>query len=522
MYSIDMVELVRQIDFLRGRVERVEKENEFLREQLRLLTAQLYGRKSERLPRGENPQLLLFDERVEKEEPSSQREDTIEIPAHRRSRGGRKPLPENLPRVEIIHDVSEDEKRCGCGAQKQRIGEEVAEQLDIVPARIQVLRHIRPKYACRQCEGVEDNGPTVVIAPPPAQLIPKSMASAGLLAHILVSKFADALPFYRQEAMFRRLGVDVDRTSMCIWAMQVSAACKPLLELLSREIRSGPLINIDETTVQVLKEPGRRATSKSYMWVFRGGPPDRPALEFLYHPTREGRVASDYLADFHGFVQTDGYSGYDFLDRRKSIVHMGCWAHVRRKFVDVLKAAGKIRSKKKTGVAEEAIERIKKLYEVEQEAGKAELASDDIVLLRQKKAAPVITEMHSWLTKLFDETPPKSLLGKAIAYALGQWPRLSHYLSDGRLRPDNNLAENAIRPFVVGRKNWLFSGSVEGATASARLYSLIETAKANDLEPYWYLRHVLQRLPASKTEEDIKALLPQYIDRSLVAVQTPA
>lgn len=513
-----MVELVQKIDFLSGRVEQVEKENEFLREQLRLLTAQLYGRKSERLLAGKNPQLILFDEPAAESEPE---EKIIDIPAHRRVKTGRKPLPENLPRVEIVHDVPEEEKHCGCGAEKSRIGEEVTEQLDIVPARIQVLRHIRPKYACRRCEGVEDNGPTVVIAPPPAQIIPKSIASAGLLAHILVGKFADALPFYRQERIFKRLGVEINRTSMSNWAVQAGLACQPLLELLGSEIRSGPSINIDETTVQVLDEPGRSPTTKSYMWIFRGGDPERPALEFRYHPGREGKVAADYLAGYQGYVQTDGYSGYDFLDQCGGIVHLGCWAHVRRKFIEVMKAAGSHRSKKKSGVAEQAVERIKELYAVEHEAKEAKLDPDAVVRLRQEKSAPVIATMHQWLLERFQEVPPQSLLGKAIAYALGQWPRLSHYLKDGRLRPDNNLAENAIRPFVIGRKNWLFSGNADGARASAGIYSLIETARANKLEPYWYLRHLFERLPLAKAEEDFKALLPQYIDRSLVALNAP-
>jgi len=513
-----MVELIQKIDFLRGRVEKVEKENEFLREQLRLLTAQLYGRKSERFSAGNNPQLILFNEPAAETEPE---EEIIDIPAHRRAKTGRKPLPENLPRVEIIHDVPEEEKHCGCGAEKSRFGEEVTEQLDVVPARIQVLRHIRPKYACRRCEGVEDNGPTVVIAPPPAQIIPKSIASAGLLAHILVGKFADALPFYRQERIFKRLGVEINRTSMCNWSVQAGLACQPLLKLLGSEIRSGPSISIDETTVQVLDEPGRSPTTKSYMWVFRGGDPERPALEFRYHPGREGKVAADYLAGYEGYVQTDGYSGYDFLDQCDGIVHLGCWAHVRRKFIEVMKAAGSHRSKKKSGVAEQAVERIKELYVVEHEAKEAKLDPDAIVRLRQEKSAPLIAAMHAWLLERFHEVPPQSLLGKAIAYALGQWPRLSHYLKDGRLRPDNNQAENAIRPFVVGRKNWLFSGNADGARASAGIYSLIETAKANKLEPYWYLRHVFARLPLAKGEEDFKALLPQYIDRSLVALNAP-
>ncbi|MBU0910518.1 MAG: IS66 family transposase, partial [Proteobacteria bacterium] len=195
--------------------------------------------------------------------------------------------------------------------------------------------------------------------------IPKSIVSAGLLAHVLVTKFADAVPFYRQEGQFTRLGVEVSRTNMCNWAMQAASACQPLLELLRKDLLSGPLINADETTLQVLSEPGRSPTRKSYMWIFRGGDPERPVLEFQYHPSREAAIAANFLADYKGYVQTDGYAGYDFLDRRPDITHMGCWAHVRRKFVEVIKAAGKLRSQKKIGAAEETVEMIRKLYAIE-------------------------------------------------------------------------------------------------------------------------------------------------------------
>lgn len=527
-----MVELLRQIDDLQSKVRLseeeilrlhdrlrcLEKENHLLLEKVRLLLAQRYGRKAERWPERDNPQLSLFNEAEgETVKPVAAEAKIIEIGPHRRVKSGRKPLPDSLPRVTIVHDVPEEQKHCGCGAAKSQIGEEVSEQLDVVPARVQVLRHVRPKYACRQCEGVEDNGPTVVIAPPPTQLIPKSYASAGLLASILIAKFADAQPFYRQEGIFRRLGVELNRTTMCNWAVQAGEACAGLLDLLGKEVRSGPLINIDETTVQVLKETGRSPTSKSYMWVFRGGDPKRPALMFRYHPGRHGSVAEEYLGDYQGYVQTDGYGGYNFLDSRQGIVHLGCWAHARRKFVEALKAAGGLRSGKKTGVAEEAVARIKALYAIEEETKAARLDPAGIARLRQEKAAPLLESLHDWLRERSRETPPQSLLGKAIAYTLTQWPRLVNYLKDGVLRPDNNLAENAIRPFVVGRKNWLFSGSADGAKASASLYSLIETAKANGLEPYHYLRHVFERLPLAKTEADLRALLPQYIDHTLLA-----
>ena len=297
--------------------------------------------------------------------------EPIQVEAHQRRKGGRKPLPEELPRVEIVHDLAAEEKVCGCGQELSRIGEEVSEQLDIVPAKIQVLRHIRPKYACKACEGVEDDGPAVKIAPVPPQIIPKSIASPGLLAYILAAKFIDHTPFYRQEKQFLRLGVEISRTSMCSWAMQAASACMPLLNLLRDEVLAGSYVNIDETTLQVLQEPGRDPTAKSYMWIFRRGDPERKVLIYQYHPSRSGDVAKAFLGDFKGYVQTDGYSGYDFLDHVAEVRHIGCWAHARRKFMDVINAQGKNR---KTGAADVALSFISKLYRLEKEARAKELS----------------------------------------------------------------------------------------------------------------------------------------------------
>lgn len=483
--------------------DRFDKETGILLEQIRHLRAQLFGRKSEKIrPEGGPQPLPLFD----MPEPEVREEgEAIEVPAHQRRKSGRKPLPEELPRVEVMHDIDAADKVCGCGREMSRIGEEVSEQLDIIPAKIQVIRHIRPKYACRNCEGVESDGPAVRIAPVPPQIIPKSIAGSGLLAHILTAKFIDHTPFYRQEKQFARLGVEVSRTSMCSWAMQAAIACRSLLNLLQEEVLAGSYLNIDETTLQVLQEPGRDPTSKSYMWIFRRGDPGRPILIYQYHPTRSGDVARTFLEDFTGFVQTDGYSGYDFLDHTAHIRHIGCWAHVRRKFMDVVNAQGKNR---KTGAADMALSYIGKLYKLEKEAKAKNLSPAEVYRLRQAEAKPILDDMHRWLTRKSVQTPPKGLLGKAVSYALKQWDRLVGYLEDGRLAPDNNSAENAIRPFVVGRKNWLFSGTPEGAEASALLYSLIETAKANRLEPYAYLRHIFEKLPAASSFEDFEALLP--------------
>lgn len=491
-----------------------DKQTDLLLEQIRLLRAQLFGRKSEKtsVKSGVRP-LPLFDmpEPENSELPAEDEDNLVLVPAHSRKKRGRKELPDDLPRVEVVHDLAEEEKVCGCGCRLSRIGEEVSEQLDIVPAKVRVIRTIRPKYACRQCEGANDEGATVKIAPLPARILPKSLATAGLLAHVLTAKFVDALPFYRQEKQFSRLGVEINRASMCNWAMKAAEACQPLLNLLEEEVLAGPVINADETTVQVLNEPGRSPTTKSYMWIFLRGDPGKKALIYRYHPTRAGDVAGNFLRDYQGYVQTDGYSGYDFLDHKKDVIHIGCWAHARRKFMDVIKSQGK--NPKKTGSADVALKYIRELYRIEKEASESGLSPEGIHELRRKKALPILEEFKGWLAQKSLQTPPKGLLGQAISYSLRQWDRLVGYLADGRLSPDNNGAENAIRPFVVGRKNWLFSGTPEGAAASAALYSLIETAKANDLEPYSYLRHIFEKLPTATTLEDVEALLPWRLDK---------
>ena len=489
-----------------------------LEEQVRLLRNEIFGRKSEKhLPPQNERQQRLFDETdggSEAEEASpSQGQAPILVAPHQRRKAGRKPLPADLPRIEVIHDIPESDKQCACGTPLSRIGEEVCEKLDIIPAKVRVIRHIRYKYACKGCEGVESTAPTVLIAPLPPQLIPKTMATAGLLAHIVVSKFEDALPFHRQSKQLARLGIDLPRATLCNWARQVAERASPLADLMDRAIREGPIVNIDETTVQVLQEPGRSDTQKSYMWIFRGGDPERPVLRYQYHPTRAGSVPLNYLEGFKGYVQTDGYNGYDALGRKPGIVMVGCWAHARRKFHEVLKAASAQVVKRKLA-AEEALEFIGKLYRIEKEARTKELSAPALCELRQQLVQPVLEELKHWLEEKAPLTPPGGLLGKAIGYTLNQWPRLIAYLQDGRLRPDNNLVENAIRPFVVGRKNWLFSGHPRGAAASAFLYSLIETAKANGLKPYAYLRYLFDQLPLATTEDDYRSLLPPYMDAS--------
>lgn len=492
---------------------RHESEVRLLREQVRHLYDKLFGHKSEKSRYGDkSPQLCLFD--MPEPDPDGEVEEAVEVERHTRRRGKRKPLPANLPRVEIVHDIDEQEKVCHCGAELSRIGEDVSEKLDIIPAIIQVVRHIRPKYSCKQCENAAENGPTVKTAPVPVQLLPKAIASGGLMAHILTAKFTDSLPFYRQEQQFARLGADISRATMCRWAMRVTNACIPLKNLLRQEILSGPLINADETTVQVLKEPGRSAHTESYMWIFRGGPPEKPLLYFHYHRTRARVVAEEFLETYQGVVQTDGYVVYDSLDTRKGITHLGCWAHARRKFMDAQKARPKKGSK--VGGPNVALKYIKELYRIEQKAKKLGLTAEELLSLRQAETKPLLEEMYGWLLKKSDRITPKSLLGKAVQYTLNQWNRLSAYITFPFATPDNNLAENAIRPFCVGRKNWLFAGTPAGAEASATLYSLVESAKANKLEPYKYLRYLFENLPFAVTVEDYRNLLPSNVTQLML------
>ena len=477
-------------------------------EKVRLLKAMLFGRKSEKQTAEEDEQGRLFNE-IE----GVLSKPAATVRSHRRGKGGRKPLPADLPREIITHDLPEDEKQCGCGAPLVRIGEERTEKVDVVPQRVVVQVHVRPKYACHVCEGSGDEThPGVRVAPLPEQMVPKSIATARLLAFIFASKFVDALPFYRLSKIFARFGFELSRTRMCQWAMHVHRRCLPLLQLLRRDLLSGPLVGADETPVQVLGEKDRSNTAKSQMWVVRGGDVGRPVVWFEYRPTRSGSVIEEILAGYQGYLQTDGYSGYDRVGEWPGVNHVGCWAHARRGFVAVQKAAAK------SPVADDAVEFIGKLYEIEAKARQQKIDAIALRELRQKEARPVLDALHKWLKEKSPEVPPKSLLGEAIAYTLDRWPKLIRYLDDGRIPIDNNLVENAIRPFVIGRKNWLFSACPQGAAASAALYTLVENAKANGLDPYWYFCHLFEKLPNVKdnNEAELRALLPQYVEKSLV------
>jgi transposase len=478
----------------------------YLEEQLKLFKDKFFNRTSEKLSPEEMGQMRLFNE-IESIIQEEKKSEYTVIPEHRRKRG-RKSLPKDLPREIVIHDLSKEEKIHGCGREMKFIGFEKSEQLETIPAQIKVIEHHYYKYAC-PCEGVDTEGKegAIRIAPREPAMIPGSIVTPGLLAFTLTNKFCDSLPFYRQEKIFDRLGVAITRQSMCGWAIKAAKKCEPLKELMKNEILKGCFIGMDETTVQVLSEADRKNTTKSYMWVTRGGQdPEKPILLYEYFPTRSAEYIRNFIKNYKGYLQCDGYKAYNVAVEGKNIKLAGCMSHVRRKYYDVVKVS------KNEISAQMGLSYIRKLYAIESEFRNEKYTFEEIRKIRQKRSKPILEEFKKWLDKRVTEIPPKSLLGKAINYTLNEWTKLLVYLEDGRIPIDNNLLENAIRPFVLGRKNWLFSGNPVGAKASALIYSLIETAKACGLEPYWYLLYLFKRLPKAKIKDDYRKLLPYNVD----------
>jgi transposase len=384
--------------------------------------------------------------------------------------------------------------------------------VNIEPPRIYVEKTIRPKYACRSCEGTEDEEePVVRMAPVEPSIIPRSIASPSLLSHIIIHKYEDHLPFYRQEKQFERIGVSISRQDMSNWQQKVYEKLSPLFGLLKGILKSGPVIQMDETTVQVMSdiksaEAGREDTQKSYMWLALGGPPGNIVVLYEYRQTRAANHAKTFLDRYSGYLQTDGYEGYDSAVRgMPGIVHVGCFAHARRKFFEASKASKKPKS------AEEGIKYIRKLYYIENEMRAQFTDLESFVLERKKQAEPVLGDFKDWLTKRSLEVPPSLLLGKAINYSLSQWDKMSAYLDSPYLTPDNNACENAIRPFVLGRKNWMFNKSPEGAESSCGMFSLIQTAKQNGLKALDYLTALFEKAPRAISSEDWEKLLPWNI-----------
>ncbi|HAT6957972.1 IS66 family transposase [Legionella parisiensis] len=464
-----------------------------LLEQLRLAKQQHFGRSSEaHIGQGE----LQFDEAESVETTELPQEENTVTVIYTRKKPVRRPLPAHLPRVIIEHDIPEEEKMCACGCMKERFGEEVTEQLEYIPAQLSVIAHVRPKYACRPCaEGVS-------MAPMPQLFLPKSMATPSLVAHTVISKYEDHLPLYRQEHIWQRLGIEMPRNTVCGWIMAAFEVCEPMGTALHEELIASNYLQVDETTMQVMDEPKRKNTSTSYMWVYTNHRPDKKVVLFDYQQTREARWPKQMLKDFKGYLQTDGYKGYDWVDDRPDIIHLGCFAHARRPFAQLVKLA------KTTGKSHQAVAYIQKLYRIEKVARDKNHTHQQRYELRLQQAKPILGELKIWLDKTIKTTVPKSKLGEALFYMHHRWGELTAYLLDGALEIDNNLIENLIRPFALGRKNWMMAGSPRGAHAGALFYSLIATAKTNGLNPFNYLKHLFENIRSCKTSEDYKALLP--------------
>lgn len=482
---------------IRAQRQHIEKIEAYLN----LAKVQRFGSNSEKM----SWQVDLFDE-AELELALCDLE--AQIPAEVLPRPKRKApirgFSDKLPRVRVEHRLGDDEK---AGATRTFFVK-TKEELDIVPAQARVLEHYQEKAVFDDVQG----GDRIKVAGRPVHPLGKSMASLSLLAYIVVSKYADGLPLYRLEGILKRYGGSVTRTAMANWIIRLEDVFKPLLNLMREHQLQGDYLQADETRLQVLKETGKAATSDKWMWVVRGGPPDEPVVLFEYDPSRSGEVPRRLLAGFRGILQADGYSGYNAICRDEDIRRIGCMDHCRRKFVEASKSAP-VRQAGKVSKADVAIGKIRKLYRIEQKI--SELSPAEKRKVREQLAKPALVELKTWLESNLGKVPKNSLTRTAMQYMLNQWEYISYYVEDGRLHISNALAENAIRPFAVGRRAWLFSDSPRGARASATCYSLIETAKANGLEPSAYIRHVLEHIGAADTVEKLEALLPWYARESM-------
>ena len=455
----------------------------------------LFGAKSEKNvvpPPPAAPQLDLFGPQ---EEPSkAEIKEELKEPKKVRSRGRKKPLPQDLPRKKVVHDLTEEEKTCACCGNKMRcIGEDVTEKLEVIPAQFFVEVHIRPRYACGSCKD------KVAQAPLPGFPIQRGAAGASVLAFLMLSKYADHLPLCRMERIFSRHGIEMPRSKTSAWMMQLAELTKPLVSLMQRRlIERSHVIGADETSIRKLDPGGGKKKAKTcYLWEYRGDE-NAPYTIFDFQESRGREGPKEMLRGYGGFLQCDAYSVYSSLREKDGLgfTQVGCWAHARRKFVEALESGDQR--------AEEAIVLICKLYGIERK-GK-ELDHDARRKLRQEKSVPVLARLREWMNTQL-AVLPRSPLGVAIGYALDNWEQLTVYTNDGRLSIDNNAVERAIRPVALGRKNWLFAGSERGGRAAAAFFSLIESARRADLNLWHYITNLLRSLPSHPINR-LEELLP--------------
>ncbi|BBQ28719.1 MULTISPECIES: IS66 family transposase [Aeromonas] len=485
-----------------------------LEELLRLRRIQRFAASSEKLH-----QLQLFDEaelEADMDALLAQLPDDLPQTAEAKAKPRQRGFSASLLRERIELTLSDEQK---AGASKVFFTK-VKEELQFIPAQLKVLE-IWQEKAVFERDGEE----VILAANRPVHPLGKCIATPSLLGYIITSKYADGLPLYRLEQMFKRLGQEVSRTNMAHWIIRLDEVFQPLMNLLREEQNHATYLQADETRIQVLKEEGKTAQSDKWMWVTRGGPPGRPSVLFEYDPSRAGSVPVRLLEGFSGILQADGYSGYSQVCKESGLTRIGCWDHARRKFIEATRAApkgkgkdkgkSKGKSKASTGLADVALGYIGKLYAIERE--QKERSDAERYQARQTRSMPLLAELKTWLDNNVGKVMKGSLTRQAMEYTLGQWPYLVGYCERGDLHISNVLAENAIRPFAVGRKAWLFADSAQGAKASATCYSLLETAKANDLEPSAYINYVLAQIGDADSLEKLEALLPWNVPLEPIA-----
>ncbi|MCO7128373.1 IS66 family transposase [Sporolactobacillus shoreicorticis] len=502
------------IEELRTERDALKKQNaelmlklKWFEEQFRLSQKRQFGASSEKTP-PEQLTLQLFNE-AESESDSKVPEPTVETITYKRkkSQGQRQEKLENLP-VEVIHyTLPEQEQTCSCcRGTLHDMSTEVREELKIIPPQVKVIRHIRHTYACRHCERHATQTPILTV-PAPKAVFPKSLASPSAMAYIMCQKYLDAQPLYRQEQQFKRLGVALSRQTMANWLLYGANHWLQLIyNRMKAKLVQQDILHADESTLQVLKEPGRPATSTSYLWLYRTGHVGPPIVLYDYQTTRASKHPVRFLADYKGYLQVDGYAGYHAI---KNVTLVGCWAHARRKFSEALSALPDS-AKESAVIAKEGLAYCNQLFKIEQELKKINASDEERYQTRLNQSQPITEAFSTWLQKQAPKVLPKSALGLAIKYCRVQWDKLVAFLQDGRLELDNNRAERSIKPFVMGRKNWLFSNTPRGAVASSTIYSLIETAKENGLIPFQYLTYLFEQLPnlEPQTDEILDELLP--------------
>lgn len=475
-----------EIELLKRIVIEQQVTIEQLHHQLEKLQRLLFGQKSEK---------RKTDKEDQSDDSSTPENKVLGLSISPQGKNGRKRLPEELPRLKVEHDLAEEEKTCSnCQSALHRMGEEITEQLDFVPGKVHVKQHIRYKYACRCCQSV------VVTSPLTEQPTAKGLAGSGLLAAVLIDKYEDALPLYRQEQRWRRAGYEITRSTLCDWVSQCAERLKPIVEAMKKAfLLTSPKIHSDDTPVPVL---AKGKTHPGRMWVYAGGNErSPPCVIYQYSQTRKQEIPFKFLETYEGFLQADAYAGYDKCYQSGKIIEVACWAHARRKFVDVAQSV------KTPTLADTALDYIGQLYGIEKTA--RNMTDKQRYYYRRYHAKPLLKIIYRWLKKYQAIALPKSPLGQAIQYNLNHWKAFNNYLRHGCLDIDNNAAERAIKPLVIGRKNYLFAGSHQGAENAAVIYSLIQTCKSLGINTFDYLKDVLEKLP-STLMKNIADLFPQH------------